>query len=245
MTEAEWLTCTAPTKMVRHLARGASPRKLRLYGVACCRRIWDLLGQDHWRAAVDLAERFADDEATAADLDEAHAAVNRDISDSNAARVDAETPQFALQWLTTRGEPLTWQRAWAWHPLPLVRGALNVDAYTRMAVAALRGPPRPAHAERPTDTRAECRAHAQLIRETFGNPFRKGACDPSWQAWNGGAVGELAHGIYEERAFDRLPVLADALEEAGCAEAALLAHCRQPAEHVRGCWVIDLLLGKE
>ena len=54
----------------------------------------------------------------------------------------------------------------------------------------------------------------------------------------------LAGAIYDERAFDRLPVLGDALEDAGCADAAILAHCRGPGEHVRGCWVVDLLLGK-
>jgi hypothetical protein len=55
----------------------------------------------------------------------------------------------------------------------------------------------------------------------------------------------LAKSIYEDRAFDRLPILADALEESGCHDPDILAHCRQPGEHVRGCWVVDLLLGRE
>jgi hypothetical protein len=58
-------------------------------------------------------------------------------------------------------------------------------------------------------------------------------------------VVKLAESIYDERAFDRMPILADALEEAGCANADILAHCRQPGEHVRDCWAVDLLLGKE
>jgi len=58
-------------------------------------------------------------------------------------------------------------------------------------------------------------------------------------------VVKLAESIYDERAFDRMPILADALEEAGCANADILAHCRQPGEHVRGCWAVDLILGKE
>ena len=66
----------------------------------------------------------------------------------------------------------------------------------------------------------------------------------AWLAWNGGTVPRIAQAIYAERAFDRLPVLADALEDAGCANADVLAHCRSGGEHVRGCWVIDLLLGK-
>jgi hypothetical protein len=67
---------------------------------------------------------------------------------------------------------------------------------------------------------------------------------PEWLAWNGGTVPALARAIYAERAFDRLPILADALEEAGCTDAALLAHCRGPGPHVRGCWAIDLILGR-
>jgi hypothetical protein len=90
----------------------------------------------------------------------------------------------------------------------------------------------------------ENRSQSALLRDIFGNPFRPVAADPSWLAWNGGAVRNLARAIYDERAFDRLPVLADALEEAGCDNADVLGHCRGGGEHVRGCWVVDLLLGK-
>jgi hypothetical protein len=68
---------------------------------------------------------------------------------------------------------------------------------------------------------------------------------PAWLAWNGGTVVNLAQAIYEECAFDHLPILADALEEAGCADSSVLDHCRLPGLHVRGCWVVDLLLDKE
>jgi hypothetical protein len=54
----------------------------------------------------------------------------------------------------------------------------------------------------------------------------------------------MAEGIYGERAFDRLPILADALEEAGCDNPDVLTHCRQPGSHVRGCWAVDLILGR-
>ena len=84
-----------------------------------------------------------------------------------------------------------------------------------------------------------------FLREIFGNPFRWTLIDPGWLAWNDGTVPKLAHAIYDERAFDRMPILADALEDAGCNDADILRHCREPGEHVRGCWVIDLLLGKE
>jgi hypothetical protein len=93
--------------------------------------------------------------------------------------------------------------------------------------------------------REERAAQASLLRCIFGNPFRPSASDPSWLAWRDGTIPKLAQPIYEERAFDRLPILADALEDAGCDNKDLLNHCRSGGEHVRGCWVVDLLLGKE
>ncbi|MBL8793030.1 MAG: hypothetical protein JNM56_03935 [Planctomycetia bacterium] len=81
-----------------------------------------------------------------------------------------------------------------------------------------------------------------LIRDLFGNPFRPVSVHPAWLT---STVTSLAQGIYDERTFDCLPILADALEDAGCDNADILNHCRQPGEHVRGCWVLDLLLAKE
>jgi hypothetical protein len=68
--------------------------------------------------------------------------------------------------------------------------------------------------------------------------------EAAWLDWSGGAVRKLARAIYEEDAFDHLPILADMLEEAGCTQADILSHLREPGEHVRGCWVLDCLLGK-
>jgi hypothetical protein len=85
------------------------------------------------------------------------------------------------------------------------------------------------------------RRQASLIREIFGNPLQPVRVNV---AWLNPTVIALARGVYEERAFDHFPILADALEEAGCDSAATLSHCREPGEHVRGCWVLDLLLGK-
>ena len=83
-----------------------------------------------------------------------------------------------------------------------------------------------------------------LIRDIFGNPFRPVAIDRCWLSWNSGTIPKLAKTIYADRAFDRLPILADALEEGGCTDTAILEHCHGPGPHVRGCWVVDLLLGK-
>jgi hypothetical protein len=82
-----------------------------------------------------------------------------------------------------------------------------------------------------------------ILHDIFGPlPFRPITLNPSWRTSN---VTALAQSIYDDRAFDRLPILADALEDAGCDNADILNHCRQPGEHVRGCWVVDLVLGKE
>lgn len=78
--------------------------------------------------------------------------------------------------------------------------------------------------------------------EIFGNPFRPVTFDPLWRSETATA---LAAGIYEERAFDRLPILADALEEAGCDHPDVLNHLRGSGPHARGCWVVDGVLGKE
>jgi len=75
-------------------------------------------------------------------------------------------------------------------------------------------------------------------------PFSPRGHYPDWLTWNGGTVPKLAQGIYDEVRFQDLPVLADALEEAGCTYAAILDHCRQSGGHARGCWAVDLLLGK-
>nr|AIA11533.1 Unknown Function [uncultured bacterium] len=85
---------------------------------------------------------------------------------------------------------------------------------------------------------------AKFLRCIYGNPFRPVKADPLWLTWNDSTIPQLARTIYEERDFDLLPILADALEDAGCTDAEMLAHCRGPRPHVRGCWVVDLLLGK-
>jgi hypothetical protein len=91
------------------------------------------------------------------------------------------------------------------------------------------------------EMRIEQMRQAMIVRDIVGNPFRSVAVDPAWRTET---VVALAGGIYAERAFDRMPILADALEEAGCDSADILTHCRGDGPHVRGCWVVDLVLGK-
>jgi hypothetical protein len=83
---------------------------------------------------------------------------------------------------------------------------------------------------------------AKLLRDVFGNPFRPVVFEPSWAT---ATVVSLARSVYEARDFVPMPILADALQDAGCADEAILGHCRGAGPHVRGCWVVDLVLGKE
>ena len=79
------------------------------------------------------------------------------------------------------------------------------------------------------------------LRDIFGNPFRPVAVDPSWLTSD---VVAMCRGMYETRDFAAMPILADALQDAGCENADVLSHCRGDGPHVRGCWVVDLMLGK-
>jgi hypothetical protein len=84
-----------------------------------------------------------------------------------------------------------------------------------------------------------------LLRDLFGPlPFREVRIDPVWLVWNHRTVEKLAALIYEGRAFEQMPILADALEETGCQDQEILAHCRGPGPHARGCWIVDLILGR-
>jgi hypothetical protein len=98
------------------------------------------------------------------------------------------------------------------------------------------------HATRLAARDAEVACQAALLRDIFGPlPFRQVMFEPPWQT---PAVMALATNIYEERRWEDMPVLGDALQEAGCDDAEVLSHCRGDGLHTRGCWVVDLLLGK-
>ena len=146
---------------------------------------------------------------------------------------------------TARGPVvLLMMRGWPGYQCPLctkqvaqfIGKAKDIDAAHAQVVMVYPGPAEglKAHAD-------EFAAQAALLRDIFGNPFRPASCDPSWLT---PAVVALATAIYRDRAFDRMPSLADALQDAGCDVANILTHCRSDEPHVRGCWVTDLLLGR-
>jgi hypothetical protein len=105
------------------------------------------------------------------------------------------------------------------------------------AALAGAGPPT---AARPDPVAAARAVQVLLLRDILGNPFRPVAVDPAWRTSD---VLAMCRGMYESRDFAAMPILADALQDAECENAAVLDHCRGAGPHVRGCWVVDLLLG--
>ncbi len=215
MTEAEWQDCTDATVMLGFARRWSSDRKLRLFACALCRRLEGRYLDAEGRRAIDVVERLADGLAT----EEERLSVQ--LQAVGPARTSPYAP-FA-RFLTDADACMA---------------AAGVATFTAGVVAL---PQRRAGTWVPGTDPQACR----LLRDLFDNPFRPAAVVPrSVLRWNDGTVPKLAQAIYEEKALDRLPILGDALEEAGWADGAGLSHCRSGGEHVRGCWVVDLLLGK-
>jgi hypothetical protein len=229
MTERDWEVATDPSPMLRWLRSRASDRKLRLFACACVRRVAHLLTDERSRHALDVAERFAEGWASEEDLraagDAADSAANDAMTTAHpSATADAATNAAFAALNST---------------LPAAATAADYAA-ANCASAVYHAHRVAAAASRQAERGAQCR----LLREIFGNPFRPVVVESSWLAWHNGLVAELARGIDAERAFERLPILGDALEDAGCTDAALLRHCHDDREHVPGCWVVDLLLGR-
>ncbi len=229
VTEADWLECDDPDKMLRLrlLRHKLSDRKKRLFACACCRRIWHLLTDHRSRAAVEVAERYADGLVTRQELSAARDAVRHAVT----------SPVLACDALLGPGRHCSPGPVAAGVALVGHRSLRAVSHFTALFVEEVAGDSAVFKAERA--------AQARVCRELFGNPFRPVSIDPRWLVANDGLVPRIAKAIYDERGFERLPVLADALEKAGCDDAEMLAHCRLPGDHVRGCWVVDLLIGKE
>jgi hypothetical protein len=223
VTEAEWLTCAEPFPMLQHLRGKASARKLRLFGYVCWHRLRHLLRDERLREFVRLLELHADGLVPGPQL-----AAAREAAREARGRVDGSTTASAR-------EREVCSRLVSWGANSRARRAAERAAGAARDAAAWIGD---------WAVAAEAKAQRDLLRDIFGNPFRPVAAEPSWTTWNGGVVVKLAESTYEGRSFERLPVLADALEEAGCTDPDILAHCRGGGEHVRGCWVVDLLLGK-
>lgn len=236
MTEAEWMSCTNPFPMLEFLRKLVSPRKLRLFAVACCHRAWDLL-DEHSRTAVEVFERDANGlrkiEAMAV------AELGPCFGDLRASRtVMLGLPPWWLVVTTLLcGLTENVKQLVAWIDWSLHERANDTHAALRAV------PGDEVRAAKAAWAKAQEQAFpCNLLREIFGNPFHQVTLDSSWLTPE---VVSLAQQVYDGRAFDRMPELAVALEEAGCKEPEILEHCRGKGQHVRGCWVLDRILGKE
>jgi hypothetical protein len=219
-TEAAWLGSQNPHHLLDLLdAREVkSDRRLRLAAVGCCRLIWPLLDEAH-RQLVEVSGRYADGRATYA--------------------------QLRAAWQVSRQRPLTQARE-------ALAARETAQRESRAALAGVLyhvlgvtwpGPDFPP-AGRGQSWQERCLRCCGMVRDVFGNPFREVTLDPALLGWNGGTVVHLARSIYDDHRFVEMPILADALEEAGCTDRDVLGHCRSGAEHTRGCWLVDLVLGK-
>jgi hypothetical protein len=247
----DWGGCEDPLALLGHLRGRVGERKLRLWACALARRGWDdLVFWDEQggryvalQKGVAVAERFADGQA---DLPELAAAASR-------AAADYECSEYLTKLMSARYWGADDARRWAaaavrphglWEGLEEACRELVLRARpdrwsdygplseSVKAVAEQWG----------SHYRGEVLATVGLLREVMGGAMRLAAFGPAWRTPEALA---LARTAYEERRFEDLPLLADALEEAGCTEEAILLHCRAPGPHARGCWVVDRLLGKE
>jgi hypothetical protein len=229
MNETEWLACTEPREMLEFLERRASGRKLLLFAAACCRRAWRLSTDPRHRDAVEAAERAADDELSAAGFEK------------------------ALQPVVELWANLSARTQVRWNPSHYMTGAtrhLNgggaakyAASFAARGLACLQGDEESSTwlAARHAEEAFQC----TLLRDIFGAPFRPFRLDPAWLSGEGRTAVELARSIEQEARFGDLPLLAEVLLRADCRDRAVLDHCRLPGSHVRGCWVLDALLGRE
>jgi hypothetical protein len=224
MTEAEWLACEDPSAMLVLLeARGCGGnRKFRLFAVACCRRVWSGLKDERSRAAVEMAERYADGNATQGALREAFVAATAAVADCRDFSPFSEYQ--AIGAFLSAARCITESAT----KVPMNEDACEVASHVwSFAIKDELG----------RSDRGQC----SLLHELFGNPFRPVTFAPEWRT---DTVVTLARTMYESREFSAMPILADALQDAGCDNDDVLNHCRELGTHVRGCWVCDLVLGK-
>ena len=226
MTEEEWFSCCSLQPMAEHLRfPHASERKRWLFACACCRRIWSHMKDERSRQLIEARERYAMGQVSESQLWQAIEAASHAREDAKAAfrnttqNIDRQ-PETAPAWAAAAAST---NAATAIHFSLNVAGCVSLQGWER-GVAQ------------------EQAEQCVLLRDVFGNPFRGVGLESEWRTSD---VLALAVGIYDEYAFDRMPILADALQDAGCDNADILDHCRGPGQHVRGCWVVDLILGKE
>jgi hypothetical protein len=232
LTEEEWLAHDDPMAMVKFAANWTDQRKRRLFLCACCGRLLESAARAtfvgrcrDWGlrtlgGALRVVERFADGFGGAKELE--------------LARRTAENAEYVPASIDYGGE------TGLGHEAVVVRGAAEQYLTSEDVIGAARNTQ--AATRRPGTPDEGRRELADRLRDVIGNPFRPVEADAAWLAWGDGAVPKIAETIYASGSFTDMPFLADALEDAGCADAAILDHCRGPGPHVRGCWALDLFV---
>jgi hypothetical protein len=237
MTEAAWNVCTDLHKMLEFVRRTdwADDRKLRLFAGACCQRIFPLLADERSRQAVEAAEQYADSRIGQEGLHSAHLSARRAYQ---AARTPASRASSnSAQTCSAPELLLRVDRIFA-HDVDLVALAADVAG----EALAFKADPVRGSSRWYAVLQAEQKVQCAVLRDLFGLlTFRPVEINPCWRT---PTVVALATAVYEERRWQDLPILGDALQEAGCADEEVLAHCRGPGPHARGCWLVDLLLKK-
>lgn len=246
MTENEWRTGTDFAEHVRFVHDRLSPRRQRLLAVAFCRAAGDPFAHPDLAAALDVIDRSADGDSPAAEVERARQrcrAVAVEARETHRRAVDAGAgTQSAATALLLRSE-LAWAVAFA-ATTPLTVEDVGLRALTAVTAEALEAVlDRSNRAPRVTTVERLNARLRGMVWEVAGNPFRAPHFAPEWRTDTAVA---LARQMYEARDFSATPILADALQDAGCDAEELLAHCRDTtAAHVRGCWAVDAVLGME
>jgi hypothetical protein len=257
MTEAEWLACAESETLLKRSRFRNSRRKSRLFAVACCRHVWTHFVDERSRHAVEVAERHADGLATDEELRvAAHEAGEAHREMFAVLGKVGSTLEWAAEF-AANADPRHAAKCAVWmvrfsrcqqHPIapngtePLRLTACTVERRTGLA-ATLLGRWKITPLPEPVPTGADHLTLCGFIRDIFCNPFRPVTFSPEWRT---DTALSLARQMYESRDFGAMPILADALQDAGCDNDDILNHCRDAKQvHVRGCWVCDLVLGKE
>ena len=217
MNEAEWLNSHDPRAMLQDVGNTASERMLLLFCVACCRAI-GAPHPDRDGPIIEAVERYADGIGSEAEVIRAVRAYDSDYC--LAHRI--------AQFFEIRGHG---------YDLSLhlhAAGVTNTASWIGLGQGG-------SELERGAEIGRRAREQAALLRDIIGYPFRPVAFDPAWRTSNAVA---LAAQMYESRDFSAMPILADALQDAGCETAEILDHCRSAGPHVRGCWVVDFVLAR-
>jgi hypothetical protein len=226
MTEAEWLTSDQHLILASFVSERTSLRKLRLAVAAICRRVaHHFVDERSWRA-LEVSEAHADGLVSDEALIEAHSQACDGVTSLQL--------RYNSQWNATLGAATTVAYATGTESdLRRQTGLIDIFLYA---------PKPPPDSDLPEITPGSV-AEANLVRDVFGNPFRPVAFNPAWRT---DTALTLARQMYDSRDFGAMPILADALQDAGCDSEDVLNHCRDAsAPHIRGCWVVDLVLGKE